>query len=263
LFDLTGMDVNFPVTRFVHEAMFGDPRLRSTARHRYMLETGQLGRKAGRGFYDYGEGAERPTADTTSDAAPAPAVVLAEPSEALAALAAECGAEVLAEDDGAAPILAALEGEDCAGFAARTGVEARRLVACDMLGDTATRVTVMTPPGGDAAARDAVVALLSRKRAVTAIADSAGFVGQRIAAMVANLGCEMAQMGLAAPEAIDTAMRLGLNYPRGPLELADALGLARLHAILSRMQALTGDDRYRPSQWLRRRAQLGLSAHTF
>jgi 3-hydroxybutyryl-CoA dehydrogenase len=189
-------------------------------------------------------------------------VVLAEPSEVLAALVAECGAEVLAEDDGAAPILAALEGEDCAGFAARTGFEARRLVACDMLGDTATRVTVMMPPGGDAAARDAVVALLSRKRAVTAIADSAGFVGQRIAAMVANLGCEMAQMGLAAPEAIDTAMRLGLNYPRGPLELADALGLARLHAILSRMQALTGDDRYRPSQWLRRRAQLGLSAHT-
>ena len=44
LMDLTGMDVNFPVTEFVHDAMFGDPRMRSTALHRYMVETGRLGR---------------------------------------------------------------------------------------------------------------------------------------------------------------------------------------------------------------------------
>ncbi|MFD1378746.1 3-hydroxyacyl-CoA dehydrogenase family protein [Fodinicurvata halophila] len=78
--------------------------------------------------------------------------------------------------------------------------------------------------------------------------------------MVANLGCEMAQTGLASVEDIDLAMRLGLNYPRGPLELVDAMGVAVTHRILVQAQALTGDDRYRPSQWLRRRAQLGLSA---
>ena len=47
---------------------------------------------------------------------------------------------------------------------------------------------------------------------------------------------------------------------RGPLALADWLGVKECHEILVQMQAITGDDRYRPSQWLRRRAQLGLSA---
>lgn len=258
--DLTGMDVNFPVTRFIHEATFGDPRLRSTQRHRYMLETGQLGRKTGRGFYRYGEGAPAESADAEAQGDPAPTVVLPEPSTPLAELLGDCGAQVLSEDDGHSPIVVALLGEDCSAHAARTGRDARRLVGCDMLGDTSTRVTVMTAPGSDGAARDAVVALLSRKRAVTAIADSPGFVGQRIAAMVANLGCEMAQMGLAAPEDIDKAMRLGLNYPKGPLELTDALGAGTVHEVLTTLQRLTGDDRYRPSQWLRRRAQLGLSA---
>jgi 3-hydroxybutyryl-CoA dehydrogenase len=57
-------------------------------------------------------------------------------------------------------------------------------------------------------------------------------------------------------------MRLGLNYPLGPLELAEHLGLADTIAILERAQAITGDDRYRPSLWLKRRAGLGLPIHT-
>ena len=78
--------------------------------------------------------------------------------------------------------------------------------------------------------------------------------------MVANLGCEMAQIGIASPADIDTAMTLGLNYPQGPLALADAMGPDSVMTILGRLQDLTGDDRYRPSSWLRRRAQLGLPA---
>jgi 3-hydroxybutyryl-CoA dehydrogenase len=262
LMDLTGMDVNFPVTRFIHDSSFGDPRLRSTPLHRYKVETGQLGRKTGRGYFSYADGAETPSPDAQTDAAPAAAVVLHGDAPGLAALVEECGARVLSTDDGAAPILAALVGEDCSAYAARTGVDARRLVACDMISDTTKRVTLMTPPGGDAATRDAVIALFATRRKVTAIKDSPGFIGQRVAAMVANLGCEMAQMALAAPEDIDLAMRLGLNYPKGPLELTDALGADVVHRILVTMQSLTGDDRYRPSQWLRRRAQLGLSART-
>jgi 3-hydroxybutyryl-CoA dehydrogenase len=79
-------------------------------------------------------------------------------------------------------------------------------------------------------------------------------------AMIANLGCEIAQMGLATPGDIDTAMRLGLNYPEGPLGFADRMGAATAYAILCRMQEISGSDRYRPSLWLRRRALLGLPA---
>ena len=117
----------------------------------------------------------------------------------------------------------------------------------------------MTAPGAEEGVRDGVCArIIAGGRAVTLIKDSPGFVAQRIRAMVANLGCEMAHIGIAAPEEIDLALRLGLNYPLGPLELAAEMGPQNVLAMLERMQAITGEDRYRPSQWLRRRALLGL-----
>ncbi|MDP6217636.1 MAG: 3-hydroxyacyl-CoA dehydrogenase family protein, partial [Alphaproteobacteria bacterium] len=48
-------------------------------------------------------------------------------------------------------------------------------------------------------------------------------------------------------------------YPKGPLELADHLGADTVFAIMQEMHNIMGDDRYRPSLWLRRRARLGLS----
>ena len=80
--------------------------------------------------------------------------------------------------------------------------------------------------------------------------------------MIANLGCEMAQIGIAEPAEIDMAMKLGLNYPQGPLEMAELMGCDETLAALEHIQAITGDDRYRPSQWLRRRALLGLPIDT-
>lgn len=260
LMDLTGMDVNYPVTAFVHQSHFSDPRLRSTPLHRYLLDVGQLGRKSGRGFFDYRAGASMPSADAKGAGRAPEAVWLVEPDAALAALLGEVGVAVLEADDGRSPILAAPLGEDCSALAARTGADYRRLVALDLSVDVSKRITLMRAPGADAEMFESVIALFAASRAVTAIADSPGFIAQRICAMVANLGCEMAQIGLASPDDIDTAMRLGLNYPKGPLELADAMGPDRLYAVMSQIQRLSGDDRYRPSQWLRRRAQLGLSA---
>jgi 3-hydroxybutyryl-CoA dehydrogenase len=94
---------------------------------------------------------------------------------------------------------------------------------------------------------------------VAVIKDSPGFVAPRILAMIANLGCEVAQIGVAeAPEDIDVAMKLAQNYPRGPLEWAEWLGPRRVLETLQRLQDITGSDRYRPSLWLRRRALLNL-----
>ena len=53
-------------------------------------------------------------------------------------------------------------------------------------------------------------------------------------------------------------MRLGLGYPLGPLSMGDALGAATVAGVLEGIHETTGDPRYRPSPWLRRRAALGL-----
>ena len=71
----------------------------------------------------------------------------------------------------------------------------------------------------------------------------------------------MAEVSLATPADIDLALKLGLNYPLGPLELAADLGPKRCLQILERLQAITGEDRYRPTMWLRRRAALNLPIH--
>ncbi|MEE8548953.1 MAG: 3-hydroxyacyl-CoA dehydrogenase family protein, partial [Alphaproteobacteria bacterium] len=94
---------------------------------------------------------------------------------------------------------------------------------------------------------------------VTVINDSAGFIAQRIVGTIVNVGCDIAQQRIASVDDIDTAVRLGLGYPDGPLGMGDRLGPARILAILEAMQRLYGDPRYRPSPWLRRRAMLGIS----
>jgi 3-hydroxybutyryl-CoA dehydrogenase len=55
LMDLIGIDVNFAVSRSVFEAFFHDPRFRPDPIQQRMVESGLLGRKTGRGFYEYPE----------------------------------------------------------------------------------------------------------------------------------------------------------------------------------------------------------------
>ena len=72
----------------------------------------------------------------------------------------------------------------------------------------------------------------------------------------------MTTIGIASPTDIDLAVRLGLNYPNGPLAMGDALGPMRVLTILRAMHEFYGDPRYRPSPWLTRRALLGVSLLT-
>lgn len=266
LMDLTGMDVNFPASQVIYNGYMQDRRLATWPQHESLVAAGRLGRKSGQGHYRYVDGEkviDRDDADFTTTATPAATVSLAEDDPVLADYLQEIGVGVLSSDDGRSPIVAAPWGEDATAVAVRCDIAPERLVCIDLAGDSARRVTVMTPPGGDGKARDALAAaIIASGAAVTAIKDSPGFIAQRMVAMIANLGCEIAQIGVAVPDDVDTAMELGLNYPRGPIKLADELGVARIHATLETLQAITGEERYRPSLWLRRRALLGLSART-
>jgi len=242
-----------------------DPRVKTTPLHASMNLAGRLGRKTGHGFYRYdAEGRKLPGASAARPAAAKPArVILPEPHEGLVALAVAAGVEAQAPDDGESPIMIAAWGEDCTASALRLGLDPRRTVAVDLSHDTSKRITQMMAPCGDAASGEAVAAMLAGAgRAVIRIKDSPGFIAQRITAMIANIGCEMAQMGLASPADIDKAMQLGLNYPLGPLGFAEKIGVRTTYEIMRQLFEITGSDRYRPSLWLRRRALLGLPAAT-
>ena len=143
------------------------------------------------------------------------------------------------------------------------GIEAERCFAVDTLFGLDGRRTLMTTPLSDPDLRDQVHALLARgNHAVTVIHDSAGFVNQRVVAIIVNIACDIAQQRIAIPDEIDKAVRLGLGYPRGPLAMGDAVGPARLLKVLEAMVAFYGDPRYRPSPWLKRRAMLDVSLLT-
>ncbi|MFD1378745.1 hypothetical protein [Fodinicurvata halophila] len=137
-----------------------------------MLETGQLGRKTGRGFYDYAEGSETPSADAPLNAVPAEAVVLCDQDAQLKALVEECGGRILENDDSRAALLAAPVGEDATAYAARTGCDHRRLICVDTVMDISQRVTLMTAPAALPEALASVAALFAQARRVTTIADS-------------------------------------------------------------------------------------------
>lgn len=84
------------------------------------------------------------------------------------------------------------------------------------------------------------------------IEDTPGLVLPRIYAMLANEAAFAVQQGVASPEDIDTAMRLGTNYPMGPLAWADEVGLDVLLGILDNLWHVYREDRYRPCPLLQK-----------
>jgi 3-hydroxybutyryl-CoA dehydrogenase len=96
---------------------------------------------------------------------------------------------------------------------------------------------------------------------VAVLADTPGLAVLRTVAMLANEAADTAHQGVASAMDIDTAMRAGVNYPRGPLAWADALGVPFLLRVLENLQRAYGETRYRPSLLLRRLSAIGQGFH--
>ena len=86
----------------------------------------------------------------------------------------------------------------------------------------------------------------------------AGFVSNRILMPMINEAIFTLAEGVASASDIDTVMKLGMNHPMGPLNLADFIGLDTCLAILEVLHAELGDDKYRPAPLLRKYVRAGL-----
>jgi 3-hydroxybutyryl-CoA dehydrogenase len=150
LMDYIGHDVNYVVTETVFQSFFYDPRYKPSFSQKRLLEAGWLGRKSGRGFYNYAEGT--PTPDATTDM------------------------------------------------------------------------------------------------------DTAGYVMDRIVAMLINEAVDAVHLGVASVADMETAMTKGVNYPKGLLAWCDQWGAANCLAVLDGLYEEYHEDRYRASSLLRKHA---------
>jgi len=279
LMDLIGLDVNFAVTRSIWQAYFNDPRYAPSVRQQELVAAGYLGRKSGRGFYDYTAGAALPAPRVeTSSTVPARVTVHGELGVAAPLADRIAGAGVAVERaradsrfpagalqvaaGGSGAWLALTDGRTATARVAATGV--RSIVLFDLALDfAATRRLAIARADtcdGDAYAA-AVGALRAAGIAVCCLDDVAALAVMRTVAALVNEAADAVVQGVATPAAIDLAMQQGVNYPRGPLAWADALGAALVCDVLAHLAAHYGEDRYRISPLLARRATTGGTFH--
>jgi len=263
LMDLVGQDVNEAVTRSVWTAFGYDPRFVPSLLQRAMVEAGWLGRKTGRGWFRYGDDAE-PSQPDAAPARSAPLWVTEHGESPLRVLIGRSRVEIRPGEGGPGTVelpggalLARCAGRPATALAADWG---QPVVVADRTLDDATAEGVAIAASDNApadAVAEATGLLQAAGLAVYVVDDAPGLVVTRTVAMLVNGAVDARNQGVASAADIDTAMRLGTNYPLGPLAWGDRWGPATIAGILDAMQAWYGEDRYRPSALLRRIAAAG------
>jgi 3-hydroxybutyryl-CoA dehydrogenase len=277
LMDLVGVDVGLDIARSFYEQSFGEPRWRPSPIAVRTVAAGRLGRKSGRGYYDYAD-------ETDSHRAPDPApmtpgggdglIVIAGESALAAELlaaAASAGWEVAAPAEAAGEAVPALildltngEQPDAPMHGAPQAIccAAGSLAALDP-GGTAVGFHALPPlheaglveltrgpdTGGSAAeAAERFFASLGKHTAW--VADAPALVLGRIVCQLTNEAAFALGEGVGSAEDIDAGMVHGLNYPRGILRWADAIGLDHVLAVLDALCDERREERYRPAPTL-------------
>ncbi|TDD70227.1 hydroxyphenylacetyl-CoA thioesterase PaaI [Jiangella aurantiaca] len=257
LADLIGHDVNLAVSRSVWEAFGRDPRFTPSVLQERLVADGRLGRKSGGGIY---------AAD-----APRPEPATADPTEA------NLG-HWLGSGDGDGPLTRAgaagrpsgtvhwridsdevsLRPTDGRTAAQHTGGGPRTVVLVDLALDyaSATRVGIAAPEHAPKEHVEAAVGFLQGLGyVVTVLPDLPGLVVARTVATLAATAADAVDSGVATADDVDTAMRLGTSYPRGPYEWGAALGWNWVTGVLDALAAAEDAGRYRVSRQLRERAE--------
>lgn len=103
--------------------------------------------------------------------------------------------------------------------------------------------------------RDFVEDVINKKGVM--VFESPGFITSRLICLMINEALHVLEEGVATVEDIDSAMRIGYSFQRGPFEMADRFGLDSVLAALHRMFREYGDVKYRPATLLKKMVRAG------
>ena len=258
LMDMIGHDVNFAVTRSVWNAFYNDQRFLPSLIQQDLVDAGFLGKKTGRGFYDYRAGAVRPAPRTEAAQWVPATVIIYGDSAAAQALAARlqthnvsftqsaAQGDLLAQADSA--LLYVTDGRTATRRAAESGNANTVLIDLALDYNQATRLALSVAAQCDSASAAQAIGLLQAAGiAVSRFNDVPGLAVMRTVAMLANEAADAVNQGVCEVKAADAAMRLGVNYPCGPLAWADAVTLPVISQVLTHLSQTYGEDRYRIS----------------
>ncbi|MFZ2650565.1 MAG: 3-hydroxyacyl-CoA dehydrogenase [Burkholderiaceae bacterium] len=278
LMDLIGHDTNFAVTNSVFQANFYDKRFVPSLVQRELVDAGLLGRKSGRGFFDYAPGVAAP-ALPPFEAAPPPAAqrlvvcgsgLFAERLASTLAGAFLAAGRSIERDTGCGWVglhVRGGQGAQDAQLRLTDGVSASRLGA-----ELAVFDLPLSAQAGSALAWAPSVrasqawceAAPTWLRALgfnpQRVADAPGLVVARTIAMLINEAADAVQQGVCTPQGADAAMKLGLNYPAGPFEWLARWDAAAVIGVLDGLDAVYRGERYRVSAWLQQFARRGSAA---
>ena len=259
LMDLIGHDVNFAVTRSVWTAFFNDTRFTPSLIQQELVEGGFLGRKSGRGFYDYREGAAKLLAANEAPRSLSVAITLHGNSEVATALATRLSnantpltSEANSPDDRIATVgdaaLFVTDGRSATERAAQSNIANTVVIDLALDYSSATRIAISCAQQCAPAARDNAIAMLQAAGLqVSLIKDVPGLAVMRTVAMLANEAADAVNQGVCSAADVDAAMRLGVNYPRGPLAWAEQIGVDTVRNVLLNLASSYGEGRYRVS----------------
>lgn len=267
LMDLIGHDTNFAVTRSVFEANFYDKRFVPSLVQRELVDGGLLGRKSGRGFFDYSAAAPatgspvEPSGGTEFTAWPvASALRVAgvgavadrlahtlqaaeqtfERNTAASWVGLEVDGQQLRLSDGRC---ATQMGADVAVFDLPVKPELGTTLAWAASACASTHWQTQVPLW--------LAALGWRPQRV---ADTPALLVMRTLAMLINEAADAVQQGVCTPAGADTAMKLGVNYPAGPFEWLAGWNVQAVVGVLNALDAHYRGERYRVSPWLQQQA---------
>ncbi len=232
LTDLIGQDVNFAVTCSVFNAFWQDRRYLPSLLQQELALAGRLGKKSGHGVYRW-------PAETLPDAALPPVMMGAESVTVRSDNVTELDDVLLLETEGETALALSVKHH-------------RPVVVYDLCASD-TVVLAAAATNAPAATDKAVHYFQQQGKKVLRIADYPGLLVWRTVAMLINEALDAVQKGVASPQDVDTAMRLGVNYPHGPLAWGERLGWRRVLQLLENLQHHYGEERYRPCSLLRQK----------